>query len=492
MTQLLRTVFAAVALVFAQSAATGTEPSPHDAAEQPLFDKLIDFGGEIGPTQVEIGLLPVEAKPGVAAGSAGYTAYLDPDNSTGRPILFAFNGGPGASSVFLHMGLLGPRVVQVPQHPDAPLPGAFAIEPSLRSLLQRVDIVLVDPPGTGFSKASKAEDGQIASVKADAFAIADLVRKWLARHGRGDSPVFLLGESYGTIRAVAMLEPLRDSAMSVDVRGVMLLGQALNMIETSQRPDNVVTYPVSLPTLAAIACYFRKAAIPCTPQEGARTASAFSQDYLDALFQGRDINEADKERVAERLEQLTGIPVAYYLGHNLRISKERFRTELLRGNGMVLGRYDARYVAPAPPGDPELVGPDAFSEISRRMGAAIVPYLRDRLGVSGAGEYRELALPEGQWSYGGADSPFADWPFMASFERHAQSNRCLRLFVGTGMFDLTTTIGAADYLFAQSDLPADRWRNETYPGGHVFYSDEAAREKLIADLDEFIADDPCQ
>ena len=467
------------------------------AVGQPQAERLVDreikLHDAIAVRRVEVGTVEVDAGAHSPAATAGYISYSQPGADASRPVVFAFNGGPGASSAFLHMGALGPWLAKVPSDPMATLPTAFTVSPSSSGLFGLADIVFIDPPGTGFS--NRAVDGaeSFRTVSGDAEAVAQLVVVWLSEHGREGAPVYIVGESYGTIRAVAMLDALKAQDRLVNVRGIVLLGQALNMIETSQRPDNVITYPVSLPTMAAIACYFNKLDLPCDPQTAAQEAAEFgARDYLPALYRGSELPQNKRDRIASRLAELTGLSQGYYLANNLRVSKERFRLELLRDEGLVLGRYDARYLSPRPEGDPKSVSHDAFSQVSQRIAETVVDHLESRLGVVGAERYRTIARPDGTWSYGGTDSPFADWPFMSIFERHAAANPCLRLFVGTGLYDLTTTVGAADYLFAQSELSPERWRNEVYDAGHLFYSDEDARAKLLSDLAEFIRADSCK
>lgn len=428
-------------------------------------------------------------EPDVSVGAIAYTRDAQPD----RPVLFAFNGGPGASSTFLHLGLLGPYRLDVPNDPAADLPEAGELVSNGGGLLDAVDLVFLDPPGTGLSSREGGDPAVHSSVAGDAAAVAQAVAKWLAAHGRQDAPVYILGESYGTIRAAAMLDAFAAMDRSPDIRGVVLLGQALNMIETSQRPDNIVSHVVSLPTLAAIACYYGRAAQPCEPHDGAREAARFGrEEYLDALFAGARRDEETRGKIAERLHALTGIPAGYFAANDLHISKEAFRVSLLRDEGRVTGRYDARYTAPLPADAVEFVGPDAFSAVSDLYAQAMPGYL-SRLGiVSDPAAYKVIARFEGDWSYGAADSPFADWPFMTSVEREAGRNDCFRLFVGTGLFDLTTTVGAADYLLAQSDLAPERVTSKTYDGGHMFYSDPASREALLRDLREFVRGDACR
>lgn len=437
-------------------------------------------------------VLPVAAAGGDADASVGTIAYTV-ESEAQRPILFAFNGGPGASATFLHLGVLGPYRVEVPADPAAPLPETATPVSNDGGLLDTVDLVFLDPPGTGLSRREGADQAVYNSVAGDAAAVAQAVVAWLHAHDRLGSPVYILGESYGTIRAVAMLDAFAAMEQAPDLRGVVLLGQALNMIETSQRPDNIVSHTLALPTLAAIACYHGKAAAPCTPAEGERAATEFARsDYLGALFAGSRLDDTRRRAIAARLEALTGIGADYFLAHDLHISKEQFRVALLRDEGRVLGRYDARYTAPLPEDAGDTVGPDAFSAVSNLYAAAMPGYL-ERFGIVPDPEaYRVIARFEGEWRYGAANSPFADWPFMASVEAAARANPCLRLLIGTGRFDLTTTTGAADYLLAKSDLPADRAVSLTYGAGHMFYSDPEARARLLDDLRGFVAGDACQ
>lgn len=442
--------------------------------------------------RTESTVIAVAADGGQSDVSVGAIAYTR-DAQADRPVLFAFNGGPGASSTFLHLGVLGPYRLDVPADPAADLPEAGKLVSNDGGLLDVVDLVFLDPPGTGLSSREGGDPAVYSSVVGDAAAVAQAVTKWLAAHGRQDAPVYILGESYGTIRAAAMLDAFAEMDGPPDLRGVVLLGQALNMIETSQRPDNIVSHVVSLPTLAAIACYYERAAAPCNPRDGADDAARFGrEEYLDALFAGARLDDETRGKIADQLHALTGIPAAYFAANDLHISKEAFRVALLRDEGRVTGRYDARYTAPLPTDAGELMGPDAFSAVSDLYARAMPGYL-SRFGiVSDPAAYKVLARFEGDWSYGASDSPFSDWPFMTSVERAAERSKCFRLFVGTGLFDLTTTVGAADYLLAQSDLAPERVTSKTYDGGHMFYSDPASREALLRDLREFVRGDACR
>jgi len=471
-------------------AAASAQPLPTPTIRA-RSDQSAVIAGRRVPYTAEVGVVPVASRPGRQDATAGYISYSVPSRRE-RPVLFVFNGGPGAASTYLQMGALGPFRAQMPQDPGAPLPAIATVAPNPDTLLDVADLVFLDPPGTGFS--SLAADANLAfyrSVDGDADAVAQLARAWLSAHDRTRAQLYILGESYGTIRAAAMVDALRRQDATLKLGGVLLLGQALNMIETSQRPANVVTYPVALPTLAAIACYHHVRIAPCTPEGSAREAAAYAETYLAALFRGRALDVSDRAAVAARLEALTGISRDYYLAHDLRISKERFRVELLRAQGRVLGRYDARYTALRAATAGDTVGPDAFSPVSDLYGKAVVDQLA-RIGVIDATAYRVIVRGEDDWRYGSGDSPFNDWPFMARLERTMAGAPAMRLFVGTGLYDLTTTVGAADYLFAQSNLTPDRFRNRRYPAGHVAYSDDISWRLLMRDLRAFLAEEPAR
>ncbi|WP_260928433.1 S10 family serine carboxypeptidase-like protein [Novosphingobium sp. 9] len=490
----MKTASLKIASVMSLAMTLAASPSAHAQTTEikARHAESVTIHGHRIALMAEAGVVPVASKPGHDDATAGYISYVRSDaggQADTRPVLFVFNGGPGAASAYLNMGALGPVRAHVPQDPTKPIPASATLEPNTETPLDIADLVFLDPPGTGFSSLSASADARFYhSVAGDADAVAQLARNWLAAHGRSKAPIYILGESYGTIRAAAMVDALHTQDAALNIRGVVLLGQALNMIETSQRPDNVVTYPVALPTLAAIACYHHKRAAPCTPQGSASEAKAYEPTYLDALYAGQNLPAAQREAVAAKLAALTGISSAYYLAHDLRISKEKFRVELLRTEGKVLGRYDARYTAPRAANAGEVVGPDAFSAVSNLYGKAISEQLT-QMGIKDTADYKVIVPVEDDWSYGAGDSPFNDWPFMARLEKAMAAKPGMRLFVGTGYYDLTTTIGAADYLFAQSGLAPAQYRNERYTAGHVGYSDDTSWHKLMTDLRTFITAD---
>ncbi|GAA4965988.1 carboxypeptidase C (cathepsin A) [Nonomuraea thailandensis] len=401
-----------------------------------------------------------------------------------RPVLFLCNGGPIVPSAFLHMGAFGPRRVAFPYDIHAPTTGVVGNE---HCLLDAADLVFYDPPGTGYSRG----DTELAGVDEDVDRMVTWVRQWLHDHDRANAPVHLLGESYGTIRVALAARELAEAGVRVD--GVSLLGQATNIIETAGRTANILSYVSSLPTLTAVAHYHGKVEGPL--EQAVDEVFAFAAtDYVTALLRGPALPAQDRDRLAHRLARLTGVPAAVWIERNLRLTKHEFRAELLREDGLVLAMHDGRYAGP-PAGSPSpgsiearMVGPRASGTdtVPQAIDAAIEPHLRDFLKTDLGEEYRRTGGDLEQWRWGPSTSPFADWPYGHALTEAMTLLPGLRVFVGTGMYDLSTTIGAAEHAAAQCGWPPERVRLHRYEGGHLMYSVESTLRRLAADLRAFI------
>lgn len=429
------------------------------------------------------------ADAGAAAGAAAGTDGGEGDAR--RPVLFVFNGGPLSASIYLHLGALAPKRVAFPDDLEAD-PATFPLVDNPYTVLDVADLVFFDPAGTGYSRVAPgtAKDAYF-SVAADARQTAQLIEAWSQRHGRLESPKYLLGESYGTLRAAATAHRLAVRERPLRVDGVFLLGQALNIIEYAQRHHNIISYVVSLPTLAATGWYHGRV------DRGGRDFEAFLDEarafarttYLEALFRGADLPQAERERIATRLQALTGLPAATYLAHDLKVTKDEYRVELFKDRGLVLGAYDARYV-----GRPERPGQGAGFDPSGRVLPAFArgfaEYARDHLGIAGGFEYRMRSPDTGglnDWGWGGNTSPFGDWPYMALVKEVMERNPAFRVVMAHGHYDTATTTGASDYAVAHSEWPRERVRSLYYQGGHMPYTIERSLEQLGRDLREFIA-----
>lgn len=397
-----------------------------------------------------------------------------------RPVLFAFNGGPISPSDLVHMGAFGPKRLAIPDDLEAD-PATFRLVDNTHALLDAADLVFFDPANTGFSRTLPGVDPKsYYSVEADGQQLAQFVIEWSKAHGRVDSPKYLIGESYGTLRAAEAANQLQNSSMPL--AGVVLLGQAVNIIEYAQRPANIISYVVSLPTLAAIAwAHDRADRQGRTFEQLVRDAQAYGRgEYLTTLFLGNAAAQSQRQTVARRLEEFTGIPSSYYLAHALKITKEQYRRELFPGQ--LLGLNDARYIGPAAAGDPFRSVPHAYEE-------AFKAYLHDDLRAGDVGVYRGNPVQGdlGGWDWGPNKTPFGDWPYVKLISEVMQKNAAFRVLVGNGYYDTQTTIGAMDYLVSQADWPRDRVKTAYYQGGHMFYTVEASLGRLSQDVRELIA-----
>ena len=421
-------------------------------------------------------------------------AYLEDGaaNPSSRPVMFVFNGGPITASLWLHIGVMGPKRVAMPDDLRAS-PESFKLVDNPYSPLDAADLVFIDPASTGYSRVAPgvAPSGYF-SVVADGQQVAAFISKWLTLHHRLDSPVYLLGESYGTVRAAEVAGQLAELPKRVLLGGVVLMGQAVNIVEYSQRPQNIISYVVSLPTLAAIGWYHGKVkSNGSSLQEFVDEAWSYAQsDYLQALFRGKDLSNAERDRVAARLEELSGIPASYYSGHNLRITKEQYRGELLKDRGLLLGRMDARYVAPL---TDQGTGPDSASDVIQPAYLkAFLAYLHDDLKVTWKESYIPATSPESGldgWSWGGT-SPFSDWPYTERLNKAMVANPRCRVFIGNGYYDTQTSVGAAILAARQASWPRDRVTLGFYEGGHMPYTVERSAAKFGADMRAFVSDKP--
>ncbi|MBB4155577.1 hypothetical protein GGQ80_003502 [Sphingomonas jinjuensis] len=403
-------------------------------------------------------------------------SYVARDATAARPVLFVFNGGPIAPSAILHMGAFGPRRVAIPDDVTAP-PASFRVVDNPDTVLDVADIVFFDPAGTGFSRLAPGVDAksQFGNV-ADARQLQQLVLAWTKAHGRERSPVYLVGESYGTMRAPEAAKQL--AAVGRAPAGLILIGQAVNIIEYAQRRGNIISYAVSLPTLAATAWWHGKA------DRRGRSFDRFVADaerwgageYLTLLFAGDTAPLPRRQAAAAELQAFTGIPADHWLSNALRMTKTDYQRALFPGR--LLGTNDARYVGP-------LEGPQPFDAIPDAYQAQLQRYLATDLKAAALGSYTTDNPFQGglnDWNWGPNISPFGDWPYGRAITDLFAADPAFRLFVANGYYDTQTTIGAMDYLLAQSGWPRTRVRSAKYQGGHMPYTIDASLKRLMTDI----------
>ncbi|NQE63439.1 Carboxypeptidase-related protein [Caulobacter sp. RHG1] len=485
----------AVSILTLPAASALAQAAPAEAILQPVDHPAVVtrhvgvFNGQklaytatVAPTLVNA----EDPKAGARLVSFAYTR--DGADPAKRPVLFLFNGGPIVPSMYLHLGGLGPKRISFPDDISAP-PSSFKLIDNTYSPLDAADLVFVDPASTGFSRALPGVDPRaFYSVKADAQQVAGFIRQWIKANGREGAPIYVMGESYGTNRAAEVAGLLAEGDAPLPLAGVMLYGQAVNIIEYVQRPANVTSYVASLPTLAAIGWYHGKA------KRDGRTLQAFLADanawakgpYLSALYQGSALGEAERQKIAAELEAYTGLSAAWYLANDLKISKERYRVELLKDQKLVLGRADARYTAPLTEKGGAV---DASDVLSKAIVDFFAAYRRDALKVTWPEPYVGAAPLKGlnDWGWGEGTSPFADWPYYQGVGKMLKLNPKFRVFVGNGYYDTQTTMGAAELLTTQSGWDPARVTLKYYDGGHMGYSVDATAKGIADDLRTWIA-----
>ncbi|MFC3656707.1 hypothetical protein ACFOPN_13875 [Xanthomonas hyacinthi] len=406
------------------------------------------------------------------------TAYIATSADNARPLIFAFNGGPIAASTPLHFGLLGPQRLAVPDDLHADATG-FKLVDNRHAPLDVADIVIFDPASTGYSRvADGVAPASQFSTRADARQLAQLVTAWLDRHGRRGAPVYLLGESYGTLRAPEAATQLKAAGTAVD--GIILLGQADNILEYAQRRDNIISYAVSLPTLAALGWYHGK--VDRRGHSFAQfvdAASAYGRErYLSTLFLGNRASAQQREEVAQALQSFTGLSADAWLKADLKLSKVAYARQLFPGQ--ILASSDGRYLLDAQ-GNSSSV-PD-YNAVAER-------YYRQVLKVPAQAGHYSTAMPTSSdfnaWDWDANTSPFGDYPWVGQLRELLVSNPRMRLLVGNGYYDSQTTIGAMDYLAAQSGFPMDQVRTRYYNGGHMMYTVERSAADLADDIRQMV------
>ena len=443
-------------------------------------------------TAEDIDLKDRDGKPTARFFTISYLAEGAKGRRTGRSRSF-FNGGPGSSSVWLHLGFVGPKRIDIPS--DAQDPGAppYRLKDNPSSLLRVTDLVEVDPIGTGFSRAlGDKKDSDFWGYDEDADSVADFIRAFLTVHDRWNSPKYVLGESYGGIRS-SMLVPRLQGQMNIGLNGVILISPAINMGALPfNTGGNDLTYATHLPTLAATAWYHKKLpdSWPSLQALLTEVEQFASGEYLQALFRGDSLSEAEKGQIADKLHRYTGVSKPYILNSNLRLYAPRFAKELLRDDGMATGLLDSRYAQKELDNAAAFPNSDPFDAKTGPIYVALFhEYLRDELGA----DIQEPYLPHNgvanqSWKRrkdaAGAFAGFVD--VTSDLAQGTKDNEALRVFVANGYYDLATAYFANAYMMHHSGIDPARLTIRRYPAGHMMYLNQGSLEQLSKDVGEFI------
>jgi carboxypeptidase C (cathepsin A) len=468
-------------------------PAPAEP-ESVVTHHSITVGGQRIDYTARVGNIVLRDSADEPIGSLFYTSYTRDGvkDATRRPITFAYNGGPGSSSIWVHMGAFGPRRVDIPDTTHV-APPPYDLVDNQYTILDKTDLVFIDPIGTGFSEPiGKGKGKDFWGVDQDARSLAQFVSRYLAQNERWNSPRYLLGESYGTTRSAALVNYLQDRD-NMDFNGVILMSAVLDFQTITFDPGNDVPYIMYLPSYAAVAAYF-----DALPQKPANLTSFLDEverfattDYATALLAGSKLPQARRDSVLDRLQRYTGLGREYLDRADLRVDPGEFEKELLREHGEVVGRLDARFTGPTgdlleqrAPYDPQ------SSDISSAYTSLFNHYLHTELGFGKDKQYVVSGrVQPWDWTHGERRG----WPghtnVAVDLAEALQRNTHLQVLLNSGIYDLATPYYAAEYTMDHLDLPKelrDHVQIVEYDAGHMMYVHPQSLAKLKASIASFI------
>ncbi len=475
----------------------GEPPIPLDVDRDPVTTvHEMEIGGRTFAYEATTGMLPLKSETGEVEAGIFFVAYRKLDAGPERPLLFSFNGGPGSSSVWLHLGCVGPKRVRM--LPDGQLPPPpFTLEENSHTWLEHADLVFIDPVGTGFSRPAKASLGsKYWSLTGDIESVGEFIRLYLTRYQRRSSPLYLVGESYGTTRAAGLAGHLIDRGIAFS--GILLISSILNFQTARFSRGNDLPYVLFLPTYTATAFYHGRLAPELSRDLKATLweVEAWAEgDYTVALGRGDRLSAEERARIAARLARYTGLSSAFVERCDLRVEIFQFCKELLRDAGRTVGRLDSRFtgrdasgVTATPDYDPSMAA------IRPPYTALLNDYVRRELGYHTDAPYHILGgerklWETWDWGSAGQGHPDTSEALRSAFVK----NPYMRLFVASGYFDLATPYFATEYTLAHSGLDAElraQVVTHEYEAGHMMYIHQPSLLKLKADVDAFLAPRP--
>lgn len=479
---------------------TGAPPQSERTSERerpPLLDEPpvvtqheIRAGSRTLKYSVTTGMMPIKNQSGEIEANIFFMAYtLDgAGNARTRPLMFSFNGGPGSSSVWLHLGALGPKRVRMLDDGGMPPPPYQLVE-NEQTWLEDTDLVFIDPVGTGYSRAARPDvASRFFGLRGDIESVGEFIRLYLTRYQRWSSPLFLVGESYGTTRAAGLAGYLVDKGIALN--GVLLISAILSFQTARFDFGNDLPYALFLPTYTATAWYHKK--LPPDLQQNLRkTLDEVEQwatsEYTVALAKGDKLSAQERQAIIEKLARYTGLDRRFIDNSNLRIEIQRFDKELLRDQKRTVGRLDSRFkgmdslaVSERPDFDPSMAA------IRPPYTAAFNNYVRTELGYKSDLEYYILGGGIGQWNWG-TNNNYADTSdaLRSAFAK----NPYMKVFLGSGYYDLATPYFAAEYTLNHMNLdPSLRGQIKLayYEAGHMMYIDTRSLAQLKRDVSAFI------
>ena len=479
--------------------AAAAAPVPDAEPRSSRTQHQVRIAGQPVRYTATVGWLIMKDDAGKPVARFGYTAYTRDGvaDLARRPVTFAFNGGPGSSSIWLHMGILGPRRVVVEDPGYAPPPPSQRVDNEF-SVLDVTDLVMIDPVGTGFSKPlGEAKGADFWGVDQDVKSVGAFIKRYVTENGRWASPKYLLGESYGGMRSAGLADHLQ-SVHGMNLNGVIIVSPFLNAAAGVDGIELDLPHALYLPTLAATAWYHGLVADrPASLEAYMAEVERFAYDvYLPALTKGYVIAADEKRAVASRLAAYTGTSVEYWEKADLRVSHTQFLQELKRGERRIAGRIDSRFVGPAMNPLAEHMDYDPFfPAVGPAYTAAFLDYLHNELGFGRDEEYRVSAF-DVKWDWNHKQPGAGEWFVGApntvpDLARAITMNPGLHVLVQQGWYDLATPHFVMKHDIDHLRIAPEarrRIRIAYYEAGHMMYLHGPSMQKFRDDLAGFIRD----
>lgn len=468
-------------------------PTPTPEREDPpiITHHTSHIGAKTLTYTVTTGFMPLKnAVSGDTEAKIFFIAYTLDNPSAGRPLMFSFNGGPGSASVWLHLGALGPRRIKMMDDGTMP-PPPFEMEDNQATWLAETDLVFIDPVGTGYSRATKPElAAKFFGVNGDIESVGEFIRLYLGRNSRWMSPLFLVGESYGTTRASGLSNWLFDHGIALN--GISLISTVMNFQTIRFANNNDMPLVLILPSFATTAWYHKKLSSAMqskTVDKVAEEARQFAaNEYMPAMLRIDQLTDKEKDNLATKFSSLTGLSKDFIERNNFRVELDKFNKELLRSERRTTGRLDSRFKGidrnaggDTPDGDPSI------NAIRPPYTAAFNSYVRDDLGYKTDVEYYILGGGiTAPWNYN-VTNQYADTSI--SMKDAMAKNPFMKIMLFQGFYDMATPFFAAEYTVSAMNLDPSLRKNISfayYEAGHMMYIEKNSLKKLHDDEAAFI------
>lgn len=485
-------LFFCFTLLANQTAEPEQKPAVTQTAQEETCESLhtITLNGKEISYKASVGSIVIKDEKCAPIANLFFTSYTQVTDTpcANRPVTFCFNGGPGSSSVWLHIGLAGPERVDIPDPSNFTSP-PYKMISNESSLLDLTDLVFIDPVSTGFSQAIPQESAaNFYSTKQDIASIGQFIVSYLTKFNRWGSPKFLMGESYGTTRASALADYLHEKEY-LDFNGIILISAVLNF--QSLYPDfgNDLPYSLILPSYTATAWYHGK--LSGDLQKDLGSAIQASKDFVfstynSSLFLGNLLSEENKKQVADKLALLTGLSSDYLVKSDLRVDLFHFTKELLFSSNTVMGLYDSRVIGPSwDPIKDTLCYDPSMDAVAGAFTTCFNNYLQNNLGWKKNLPYRILSDAHASWDF---NSPNQFLNVSENLRDIMTKNPNLQVFVASGYYDLVTPFFATEYTFHHLKLPKSLKDHVTfgyYEGGHMMYTNPSSLINMKKDLTLF-------